>query len=428
MRWLSISSKRVSLWIRYYERGSLRDLSLLIDEGVVVRAENGFVRFNDAEEHYDLRRGITLPGFIDIHTHLRGLELSYKEDERSGTLAAARGGFTAVIDMPNTIPRINSLKNLDLKLKALEEKAVVDYGVWVALPQDVEELRQMLSRPGVMGVKIYPEDIPLFEKISREINFDNLRIVIHAEDPDLIRESCEKGFRWVCRGIESEIRALVRVSKAISSRRIPVHVTHVSNTYTAFIAKRMNMSTDTCPHYLYLDSDHERRLGCVAKVNPPLRQSLIRELLLESLKDGTIDLLSTDHAPHTIEEKSRDFSECPSGIASAEFFSSLVLELYHRGFISLDRIIEMSSLKPLEFLNMNMYGCVEPGCVASYTIVDLYRENVISSSNMISRAGNTPYEGMRFRGSTYATIVRGRIVFLDGEFIDLRRGGVIGRF
>ncbi|MEZ0290657.1 MAG: dihydroorotase [Sulfolobales archaeon] len=416
-------SERTSLWLKYYSGGEVLEVSILVDRGIVVRVERGFVRFREADQHFDLRGGVALPGFIDIHTHLRGLDLSYKEDERSGTLAAARGGLTSVIDMPNTRPRINSVSSLEMKLSALREKAVVDYGVWIGLPRDPRELVDMISRRGVVGLKIYPEDLSDFERISREISIDSLRVIVHAEDPDFTSENCERGYRWYCRPVDSEIRAVYRVYQATRDKSFHVHITHVTNIYTASVAKRLGMTIDTCPHYLYLDSETERTLGCVAKVNPPLRHPIMREMLLESIRERSlIDIISTDHAPHTVEEKSRDFSECPSGIASAEFYSSLLLDLYNRDLVTLSRIAELSSIKPAEFLGLGRYGCVEPGCIASFTIVDPYREIKIRSSDMISRARNTPYDNTTLKGDTYATVVRGRVVYLNGEFIDLRGG------
>lgn len=382
-------------------------------------SRTGFERFLGVDEHYDFSRYIALPGFIDIHVHFRGLELSYKEDEKTGSMAAAKGGFTLVVDMPNTRPRIDNVEALRAKLRSFEENSYVDYGVWIATPRSIKDLREMISEPRVFGLKLYPEDYDLFEKISSEIIRYVKRIIIHAEDPSSISEQCDKGYRWRCRSIDSEVRALERLSRVLS-REVATHITHVTNPLTSHTAKHLGYSTDTCPHYIYLDSSHEERLGCVAKVNPPLRPGLVRELLLREAvsRESSIDMFSTDHAPHTIDEKSRDFSECPSGIASIEFTGSLLLNLVSKGLMDLGTLIEKISIRPAEFLGLEEYGCVDKGCVASYTIADLDKEFIIRSSDMVSKAGNTPYDGTRVKGYIHATIVRGSLVYREGEFFE----------
>ncbi|MGC9010425.1 MAG: amidohydrolase family protein [Sulfolobales archaeon] len=360
-----------------------------------------------------------MPGFIDIHVHMRGLDLSYKEDEESGTKAAAKGGFTLVIDMPNTKPRINSVEALKRKIDSFEKRSYTDYGVWIALPRDPSELEKMILSEKVYGVKIYPEDYELLEIHRDQLRNKVRRVVIHAEDPETISEECDKGFRWRCRSVDSEIRAIEKIY-AVLGRREGVHITHVTNTLTAQVAKSLGYSTDTCPHYIYLDSSHEEKLGCLAKVNPPLRPGLVKDLLFREAvsENGLIDMFSTDHAPHTLEEKSRDFRECPSGIASIEFAGSLLLNLVAREAMSMKTLVEKISLRQARFLGLERFGCVNPGCVASYTVVDLDKEFVIRSSDMISRARNTPYENMRVRGYVYATIVRGVVVYREGDFLE----------
>jgi dihydroorotase len=420
MRWLNISH-RINLWIRYFDHKDLRRLSLLIENGHVIDVREGFEKFGETDLFFDLSRGVALPGFIDIHTHVRGLELSYKEDERSGTMAAAKGGFTMIIDMPNTRPRVDNIDVLKNKLKAFERNSFTEYGIWIALPKEEREAIEMMRFSKVYGLKIYPEDYERLEKYDREVLRKIPRIMIHAEDPENISESCEKGYRWRCRPIDAEIKALERIHRVLGSRD-GVNITHVTNLYTAYVAKKLGYSTDTCPHYLLLDSDDERRLGCVAKVNPPLRTKYMREHLLENLvsSESLIDMMSTDHAPHTFEEKNRDFSECPSGISSIEFVSSLMLDLVNKNVLSLERLISLFSIGPAKFLGLDLYGCVKPGCRANYTIIDLDKEIVVRSSQMISKSKNTPYENMRLKGSVYATVVRGVPVYLNDLFTDPR--------
>ncbi len=405
--------------MRFFDGYDFKRVSVLVEDGLVRDIRYGHDKFPDADEYHDFSRYIGLPGFIDIHTHMRGLDLSYKEDEETGTKAAARGGFTLIIDMPNTKPRIDNLEALRKKLDSFANRSYTDYGIWIALSRSSEELRKMISEPKVYGVKIYPEDYDQLYSMRQYVLENVKRVVVHAEDPSAINEECDKGFRWRCRSIDSEIRAIEKIHRILGGG-IRIHVTHVTNTLTAQVAKYLGYSTDTCPHYIYLDSSDEERLGCVAKVNPPLRPSLAKDLLLRevSYKDGLIDIFSTDHAPHTVEEKSRDFRECPSGISSIEFAGPLLLNLVSKDMMSLDALVKKISFKPADFLGLDRYGCVDIDCVASYTIVDFDKEIIIRSSEMISRSRNTPYENMRVKGSIYATIVRGGVVYREGDFLE----------
>ncbi len=392
---------------------------MVVENGLVRERRLGLTRIHDVDSHLDLTGiGIALPGAIDMHTHLRGLNLSRKEDERSGTLAAAHGGITAVVDMPNTSPEVRTVTVLREKLRALAEKSVVDYGVFVGLPSSAEELRRMLSIEGVVGLKIYPTD---FRQLRNE-HLEVLRetsslLMIHAEHPDLIRERCSAGTRHVCRPIEAEVAVLSYVKQWIG-RGVRVHVTHVTNSATLMLAKSIGASTDTCPHYLYLSSEDESELGCLAKVNPPLRPKNVVEDLLVNVKH--LDALSTDHAPHAPQEKCLDFEECPSGIASADIALQLTLNLVNRGILLLDDVVRLWNEGPSRALGVRGWGCIGEGCVASYTIVNLKRKFVVDPSTFYSKCKVSPYAGLRVEGDVVATIVRGRIVYLEGEFYELK--------
>jgi len=414
-----------SLWLRYFDpKHGVVEVTLVVEDGVVKRSIRGFERVLGVDSHLDLSNlGIAIPGAIDIHEHLRGLELEHKEDEVSGSLAAAKGGFTLVIDMPNTRPEVRSIDVAQKKLESLR-LAVVDYGLLVGLPQKASELREMLYLPGVVGLKLYPEDLPRFEKsFAAEVSRAKALLVVHAEHPMLIKEACGPGERWLCRPVEAEIAFLTELrGKIVEGVRL--HVTHVTNVATLAYAKRIGATVDTCPHYILLSSDDERSLGCLAKVNPPLRPPGVGEELLSWLP--LVDALSTDHAPHTAEEKSADFSECPSGIASNEIALSLTLDLVSRGLLVVDDVVRLWSLGPARILGLTQWGCIEEGCVASYTILDMKRVVKVDPSMFVSKAKVSPYTGWKLQGAVAATVVRGRAVYLEGEFLERCCGEPVG--
>lgn len=407
-----------SLWIRYFYRGDVVPLTLVVHSGVVVERLYGFERIHGVDRHVDLSRGVAFPGFIDIHCHLRGLELSYKEDEGSGTQAAAKGGYVAVVDMPNTKPRVNSVESLRMKLESLNNKSFVDYGIWIAPSPRTREVVEMLKHPGVVGVKIFPEDFNLLNALLL-MDVEKLKLIVHAEDPYFINE-CRAGSRWKCRPIEGELKAVERVYSSLvsvgSRRDVRIHITHVTNPLTLLLAKKMGFTADTCPHYLYLSSVDELRRGCVAKVNPPLRHPQTPISLLKFVK--YLDAISTDHAPHSVDEKSVDFTECPSGIASIEYAALVVLNLALKAELDLNDAVRLLSKGPSELLELSFFGDTSPGSIASYTVVDFSGETRVKSLEMVSKAKNTPYDGAVFKGSILATVVRGRVIYMNGEFIE----------
>ncbi len=360
---------------------------------------------------------LILPGVIDIHVHLRGLRLSYKEDELSGTLAAAAGGVTLVVDMPNTVPRVDNIDALREKLASLRRNAIVDYGVYAGIPKDPLEAHRLAETGLIVGFKVYPEDLvgsrESIESAAYEAYRRGLLIVLHSEHPGMIREGCKPGERWKCRPISAEIEALQEII-SIVPKCARLHVTHASSIELVRKAKELGYTVDVTPHHMLLDSSSEEEMGCVAKVNPPLRPREQREQLLIAVASGVVDAVATDHAPHSVEEKMRDFSECPPGIPSLEHYVRLLLTLVNRGVLGLETFVEITSLRPASVLGLEGYGCIEPGCIPSFTVVDLKKEGRIVGYDTFSKAKLTPYDGWLYRGEPIATIIRGCVVYREG--------------
>ncbi|AEM39372.1 dihydroorotase, multifunctional complex type [Pyrolobus fumarii 1A] len=403
---------------RFYDprSGEMIEGCVCVRDGRVDGFTRGSCHWSDEKVEFTGSGVYILPGVVDIHVHLRGLGFSYKEDELSGTLAAAAGGVTLVVDMPNTSPRINNVDALQAKLSALRRNAVVDYGVYAGVPEVPGEAARLASTGSIVGFKVYPEDLyrrDALEEVFYESWRRDLIVVLHAEHPGFIREGCAPGERWKCRPVESEIAALEEVLK-LAPRGVRIHVTHVSSVGLLRRAKARGLTVDVTPHHLLLDASDERELGCIAKVNPPLRPSEEREGLIAALVSGEIDAIATDHAPHAVEEKMGEFSECPPGIPSLEHYVRLVLTLVSKGLLSLNDAVNILSTKPASIIGLESYGCIEPGCIASYTVVDLKREGRIVAYDTFSKAKLSPYDGWAYRGEPIATIVRGKLVYREG--------------
>lgn len=373
---------------------------------------------------------IMLPGMIDIHVHLRDLMLAYKEDVYTGSCAAAAGGVTVVCDMPNTVPFINTYDKLLIKMNAFK-KSVVDYGIYLGLPDNIEELEK--AKEHIVGLKIYPKDYNkhfFAEEIIR-VSKLNILTVFHAEIHNYIaniRSLFKNKIRnmLVHNIIRNKlvelncIQYLYDILNKLNAGRF--HFTHVSSAQAILFLKKWkrvqkNITVDTCPHYILLTNKLLRKIGGFAKVNPPLRSENDRRVLLEALIDGTIDAIVSDHAPHALNEKEREFyDEVPSGFPGLETTLPLLLTLVNKKILSLTTLVKVFSKNPAKILKIyDRFGSISEGKYCSIVIVDLKKSYKIDSSKFFSKAKFSPFEGYRVTGSIEQTIVRGTIVYSNGE-------------
>ena len=403
-------------------RNSIKEVTIAIDEGVIVDVKGpSFNVEADNVLDYSLKEGVVaLPGAIDIHVHLRGLNLSYKEDEYTGTRAAAKGGFTIVVDMPNTRPYVNNRSSLLLKLEEFKRKAIVDYSLHIGIPENDYDLNEVIElKDNYVGFKIYPHDLNkrILGKVFEEAKKNKLLITVHAEHPELIRENDKPGYRWLTRTIEAELYALEKIaelSRATGNTRI--HITHVTNSYTLLLAKMYGFTTDTTMHYLLLNANTEKEKGALAKVNPPLRPEPMRLMLEKDFRNKLIDAIASDHAPHSMDEKLESFGKAPPGIVGLETTIPLLLLMYHQGWIDLVYLSKLVSENPAKILGLSNVGKIARGYIGNLTIINVNESFVVKPEEFESKAKHSPFEGTECKGRPIATIVRGKIVYLHGEF------------
>jgi len=351
---------------------------------------------------------VVLPGLIDMHVHLRDFRLSYKEDFRTGTRAAARGGYTVVVDMPNTLPRVNTLPVLRRREALGRRRAVVDFGLYFGVPDRREELRREIGER-CLGFKVYLPEEGGKETLEDTLRFaarEELMVVVHAEDPSLFR----KGERPP----EAEAVGIRRMAELSLKHGFRLHLTHLSSSAGLQELERwrgkLRLSADTCPHYLFLTSGHGR--NPLARVFPPLRGPGDRRALLRGIREGKIEAITSDHAPHSLLEKKKP--DGPGGFPGLETELPLLLTLVRRGRLTLEEVVRSCSLNPALLLGLPA-GRIERGCVGNLTVVDLERNSRIDPSEFESKAKYSPFEGMRVTGAAFCTIVRGRPVFLEGR-------------
>jgi dihydroorotase len=361
---------------------------------------------------------LVLPAVVDMHVHVRGLKLSYKETPASASKSAALGGIGIIADMPNTVPFVSAIEALKAKLEELREQSIVDYVVYVGVPESREEARNLVQQPGVVGFKLYPEDLRdkyhVLCTVLRLAESYGRLVIVHAEHPELL--GVEAGWdRHVVRGCHVELAGVLQVHDLLTrcGARPRVHVTHVSCTSTLHVAKSLGFTVDVTPHHLLLPIyGGFEAIPCLGKVNPPLRD-YVESLGLINQLFTAVDAIASDHAPHTPSEKSMHPLLCPPGVASLEHWPRIVLALLE-AIGGLDYAYKLLSNNPSRILGLERRGCIEPGCYAD--VVAFRRERFRVYGLVESKALWSPY--FMWVGLEVALLaVRGHPILIDGEIV-----------
>lgn len=369
------------------------------------------------------------PGFIDVHVHLREPGGEHKETIETGTKAAARGGFTTICAMPNTRPVPDTIEHLQSLNKKIEDTGIVN-----VLPYASITIRQAgeqqtdfeaLKNNGAFaftddGVGVQSAEM-MYKAMQKAAEL-NISIVAHCEENTLIQKGCvhegnfsrENGLNGIPSICESvQIARDVLLAEATGCH---YHVCHISTKESVRVvrdAKKagINVTAEVSPHHLILCEDDIPGLDTNFKMNPPLRGAIDRESLIEGLLDGTIDMIATDHAPHTAEEKSQGMQLAPFGIVGLETaFPLLNTHFVQTGKMSLKQLIDFMTVKPAEVFNMKR-GKLEVGSIADLTVIDLELQEDIDSTNFLSKGKNTPFDGWKCKGWPVMTMVNGKLVY-----------------
>ncbi len=377
----------------------------------------------------DARGLIVAPGFIDMHVHLREPGREDTETIQTGTLAAARGGFTAVACMPNTQPVNDSEAVTSLILRRAREASTIAVYPIGAITKGIrgESLADIgeMARAGIVGISDDGRPVQNSQLMRRAMElarqFD-LPVIDHCEDKDLAAGGCmnEGDHSTTLRlpGISPAAEEVQVARDAILSRLTGarVHIAHVSTRHslqTVVRAKEegIRISCEVTPHHLLLTDARVSASDTSTKMNPPLRTQQDVQALVEGLATGAIDVIATDHAPHSASDKLREYESAPFGIVGLETAVSLVLDrLIHPGILSLDRMVEALSLNPARLLRLDR-GTLTRGAAANITVIDPDLACEIRGSEFLSRSRNTPFEGWKLRGGPAMTIVDGIVVW-----------------
>jgi dihydroorotase len=377
---------------------------------------------------------LALPGLVDVHVHLRDLEQSYKEDFLTGTSAGAAGGFTTLIDMPNTTPVTDTAERLREKMEIARQKIVVNVGFNV-VPSNLEEVTK--ARELAMGYKINlvkqwsslpTDDSSLTSLIGRAEEAGKM-LIFHAEDGAMVSELEEKfngntSFKsyYKAHPPEAEDTAVKRVLKCGYGKATHIHFCHISsiNSLKLIKAAKNQGRKTTCevtPHHLLLDESLSK-LGGIGIMDPPLRKKEVARSLFSALKRQAIDIVGTDHAPHSIEEKNQPtWRKIPPGIPGLETALPALLTEVARGNISLGRVVEAMTESPARIFQLNR-GTMKEGFPADIILVDPKRRFRIDSSLFFSKAKYSPFDGKKVVGKVIKTFVGGKLIFDENEIVE----------
>lgn len=388
-----------------------------------------------------------LPGLIDVHVHLREPGLEHKEDFVSGTEAAALGGVTTVLDMPNTIPPVTGPKELQDKMAKAEGRLTVDVGFYGVVGRDNLDAIEDLAAAGAVAFKMFlgpttgeirpPEHGALFAAFE-EVARTGLPLVVHAEDREVIEYWQNRlaglgdtyGHFLQSRPAYGEAAATelaIRLAEATGAR---VHIAHVATAEGVDVLRAAKerceyVTCETCPHYLALTEADWPRLGNKLKILPPVRSTKDQKRLWEAVQDGVIDVIATDHAPHLDAERTgKSLWDAPAGAAGLETMLPLLLDSVNRGRLTLPDVVRLTSERPAEIFSLApRKGSLRPGADADLVLVDLMQRRVLRGEALRTRAKSTPFEGMEVQGVPVATYLRGELVASQGDLVSTARRG-----
>jgi dihydroorotase len=407
----------LAIYTRVILSGTFRNVCIGIDKGRIAAVGADL----QADKKFHFEDYLALPGGVDIHTHMREPGMTNKEDFYTGTRSAAFGGTTTILDMPNNDPPANNFHALEEKLDTVMDKANVDYGLFGQL-SDIDEFEKMARI--AIGFKMFMSETTAAygsrsppEIMLNQRSLAGRVVTVHAEDPELFsRDQCTDLHRHnLIRNMKAETEA-VRKILAVDAP-VKLNLAHLTTRESVDMAQKRKTSFEITPHHALLDE--ALSIGARGKVNPPLRKKQVAEKLFEVLKTGRA-IIASDHAPHTLEEKSEGFAEAPSGIPGVETRVPLMLALAEKGVLRHSAVQDMCCQLPADLFGLKK-GRIQPGYDADIAFYDLERVVKISAEDLHSKCGWTPFEGFSAIFPV-GVMLRGNMILRGGQLVMERTG------
>lgn len=400
----------------------------------------GDLRQASAGETIDCRGLHVLPGVVDSQVHFREPGLEHKEDLETGSRAAVLGGVTAVFEMPNTNPLTTSEATLADKVRRGSGRMHCDFAFWVGGTRDnARDVGELERLPGAAGIKVFMGSstgdllVEDDEGVASILRNTRRRAAFHSEDEFRLRERLGERIEGdpsshpVWRDEIAALRCTERLVRIARQTRARIHVLHISTAEEIlFLEQHKDVATcEATPHHLTLSADDYLRLGTLIQMNPPVRASRHRDGVWQGIAQGIVDVLGSDHAPHTLAEKAKSYPASPSGMTGVQTLVPIMLDHVNAGRLTLQRFVDLSSHGPQRIFGMARKGRVAAGYDADFTIVDMKRRETITNAQAGSKAGWTPYDGKQVTGWPVGTVIRGRRIMWEGEIVAPGQGRAV---
>ena len=393
-------------------------VSLAIEDGKIAKISKSTI---EGEKEIDLNGQLVLPGLIDPHVHFRDPGLTYKEDFRTGSMAAANGGFTFVMDMPNTVPKTNTYKAFKEKQKIAESKSIVNFGLHAGYSTLGEMERILELNPMSFKVFMDLESDDDLDKIFKDISNLSKKTIVttHCEKRDIVLKSSENlkdetdaiAYSYG-RPAESEDESVAQAIVLSKKYGVDLHICHLSTRNAMNLAISNSVSYEFTPHHLLYDNTAFNEFGTIIKTNPPLREKG-KNITVNDLNENSI--IGTDHAPHSLEEKTKGVWDSSPGIPSLETVLSLLLTEVNRSNLDLRLIPKIFCENAAKRFNLNNKGFIKEGFDADLVVVDLNQEGTFDIDTFYTKAEYSPFDGLPYKGKATMTIVNGDVIMEDNE-------------
>ena len=392
-----------------------------------------FGSFDNAEEIIDCTNLFVFPGLIDTQCHFREPGGEHKETLETGTLSAALGGVTGIFEMPNTNPLTITPEAMEFKLKKAHETSYVDFAFYFGgTAEYAEHLSEWENIDGVCGIKIFmgASNGDLLSATDEEIDAivaNGKRVIaVHAEDESIMNEnkvtilgdSNDVAMHYKWRSEESCLNATKRIVSIAKKYSRKVHILHITTAQEmAFLKANKDIaSAEVLANHLTLHApDCYDMFGTLAQQNPPIREKHHQDALWAAVADGTVDIVASDHAPHTLDEKSGTYPNTPSGTPGVQTLIPIMLNHVHEGRLSYERLVDLMAYGPYRIHKIKNKCLIRKGFNADFTVVDPKTEHIISNAEQASKSGWTPYDGKKVVGFPKMTIIGGKTIMRDGE-------------
>jgi dihydroorotase len=392
----------------------------------------------NADESIDAKGLHLLPGLIDDQVHFREPGLTHKEDLHHATRACAKGGVTSFLEMPNTKPTTTTLQALEEKLAIASQRCHVNYGFYIgATPHNVDVLKAATRTPGIkifIGSSTGDLLVDQQEALERIFAETTLPICAHCEDEATVLENSARlnGGRHVSdhsliRDHKAAIIATKRSVDLAERHKHRFHVLHVSTAEEVeFLRGTSDLITaEACPHHLFFNIDDYERLGTLIQMNPSIKTSADNQAVWQGLLDGTLEVIATDHAPHTLEEKRQPYPKSPSGLPAVENYLALLLNQVNQGRCTLSQVANWTAAAPARIWNIRNKGEIRESYDADLVLVDLNKSQMILNENQLTKCGWSPWHRETLKGWPVRTWVMGQTVYAEGKVLDDVRGDEI---